>query len=119
MVTGGRDFNDETFVREAFDAFIRAHGHIDTLIVGDATGLDSLARVIGYEYGWDVKVYHADWKQFGKCAGNIRNGWMVKTNPDFCLVFPGGRGTADAARQALKAKIPLFYHRREDVRFFD
>ncbi len=109
MVTGGRDYNDEEFVRATFNAFEYAHGRVDTLVVGDATGLDSIAKVLGYEFGWDVKVYYADWKKFGKCAGNIRNGWMVKTKPDFCLPFPGGRGTADAVRQATKAGIPLFY----------
>ena len=45
LVTGGRDYADEDHVLATFKAFIREHGKPDLLIVGDATGADSLARV--------------------------------------------------------------------------
>jgi hypothetical protein len=119
MVTGGRDYPHEEIIRATFDQFISFYGPITELVVGDATGADSLAKVVAMEYGIPVRVFYADWKKFGKCAGSIRNGWMIDTRPDFVLPFPGGRGTADAVRRAKKAKIPLFEYRREDVGFFD
>lgn len=51
--------------------------------------------------------YHADWDTYGKPAGHIRNGKMLRENlnADFVLAFPrdignSGPGTKDCMEQA-------------------
>jgi hypothetical protein len=42
----------------------------------------------------------ADWESYPRAAGAIRNSQMLLTNPQYCVAFPGGRGTADMMRKA-------------------
>lgn len=109
MVTGGRHYNDEDHIRKTFEQFIREHGVPDELIVGDATGADSLARVIAMELGIPVTVFYANWVKYKKAAGPVRNEEMVKQRPDFCLPFPGNRGTANAIALCKRRGVRLFY----------
>lgn len=59
-------------------------------------------------------VHPADWDQFGKAAGPIRNKKMAVGGADLCLGFlwePGGRpsyGTRDMIRQAGIQEIPVW-----------
>jgi hypothetical protein len=108
MVTGGRKYADEDRVLATFKAFIQTHGQIDELVVGDATGADSLARVIAMELGIKVSVFYANWKLHKMAAGPIRNQELIDQDPDWLLPFPGGNGTADATRRAVKKGIPIF-----------
>lgn len=108
MVTGGRKYSNEEHIRRTFEEFIRTHGSIDELIVGDSTGADSLATVVAYEMGIRVTVHHAEWDKYRLGAGPRRNQKMVDQRPDYCLPFAGGNGTADAIRRCKKAGIPLF-----------
>jgi hypothetical protein len=114
LVTGGRDYADEDHVLATFKAFIREHGKPDLLIVGDATGADSLARVVAYELDIPVEVHYADWSLWGKRAGIIRNAEMVARGPDFLLHFPGNKGTADCIMRCVRKKIPLYRLRKDD-----
>ena len=47
----------------------------------------------------------ADWTKHGKAAGPIRNQKMLDECPDLVVAFPGGKGTADMVRRAMKAGI--------------
>ncbi|BBX09437.1 hypothetical protein MAIC_42400 [Mycolicibacterium aichiense] len=51
----------------------------------------------------------ADWDQYGKAAGHIRNNHMVSLGADLCLPFPLGesRGTRGCMLAAQKAGIPM------------
>lgn len=108
MVTGGRHYVNEDHVLATFKSFIQTHGQIDELVVGDATGADSLARIIAMELGIKVSVFYADWKRHKMAAGPIRNQELVDQDPDWLLPFPGDNGTADATRRAIRANIPIF-----------
>lgn len=102
-----RDFVSTTLHRElrvreawAFDRLL--------VVVGDCpTGVDAIVRDACEAWGLHVKVYVADWHEFGRRAGPYRNGQMVADGAIRCLAFPGGRGTADCMRQAAGALIPV------------
>lgn len=59
-----------------------------TLGHGNATGADEIAGAIATSWGWHVKPYPADWKQYGNTAGAIRNREMFcDLKPDRGLAF--------------------------------
>lgn len=102
MVTGGRTYNDWTTVRHVLSEFDREPKPI--LIHGNAHGLDNIAATVGRKLGWTIESHPADWERHGRTkAGHIRNHQMINRKPDFCIVFPGGKGT-DACRKAAQQK---------------
>lgn len=109
MVTGGRDYADREFIKQTLEAFQRRIGRIDELLVGCATGADSLAQDVAKELGIKVKVFKANWSLYGKAAGPKRNERIIEERPSYCLPFPGGKGTAHAVGLCKLNRIPLFY----------
>ena len=112
FVTGGRDHTPTEAQAEQFDALIRKWG-IECIVHGDCpTGVDAWAKNhaqlrLGL---WSVGV-PAPWERFGKAAGPKRNSfatrlaWML-SGPELqplAIVFPGGRGTSDAALKARRS----------------
>lgn len=110
LVTGGRDYNNSFNVDMVLATLTFSLSEEEmTLIVGDATGADTIARKAAESLDWEVEVYEADWEKYGKQAGPIRNGWMINIGePDVCLAFPGGKGTANCVMQAEAAGIPVY-----------
>ena len=54
------------------------------------------------------EVYPANWEEFGKRAGLIRNARMLtEGKPERVLAFPGGRGTADMVSRAREAGVEV------------
>lgn len=85
LVTGSRDWTDETIIRNA----LQEHSSPgDTLIHGVAMGADSICASLAEEFGLNVIGMPADWKNYGKRAGIIRNLQMLARDPDIVLAFP-------------------------------
>jgi hypothetical protein len=75
---------------------------------GCPTGADMLARRWARDSGVSLTVYEADWKQFGKAAGPLRNQQMLSDfQPNFLLAFPGSNGTYNCIRAAKLRSIPV------------
>lgn len=107
VVTGGRNYSDTHQVWRVLDD-LHQRRQISALICGEAPGLDARARVWARRRGIDVDPYPADWALLGRAAGPIRNQHMIDLGkPDFGLVFPGGRGTADMRSRLVAAGIPF------------
>jgi hypothetical protein len=111
LVTGSRDWPDPIDVSTALDEAWACSGGFMVLVHGDCpTGADSQAEswaVWMRSHGYLVKSDHhpADWKQFKKRAGFIRNAEMVKLGADRCLAFiynesNGATHTRDLAKKA-------------------
>jgi hypothetical protein len=106
IVTGGRDYTRRSKVYDILNLL-----HPSDIYVGCCpTGVDAFVRDWASE-NWNthLKVFKADWDQFRKAAGPLRNKAMLLAGDknDFIVVaFPGGDGTADCVRQAKK----LGYH---------
>lgn len=104
--TGGRDYQNAEAVQLILDLLDPDH-----VLVGDATGLDSLVRE---RTRWArLQVFDADWRLHGRSAGPIRNRVMLEARPNLLIAFPGGRGTEDCVRQAKSLGILVL--RVEDV----
>lgn len=106
LVTGGRDYHDRVHVWNTLCDLDAARGPITCVIHGAATGADTEAML------WARKILHApfvaDWRQYGKAAGPMRNARMIaEGRPDLVVAFPGGKGTANCVAQARAAGIEV------------
>ena len=101
IVTGGRHYANKQLVRRVLD-FLKP----DKVVQGGATGADALALNWAKDKDVEWKTYPADWTQFGKAAGPIRNKAMLEAHP-FALVlaFPGNVGTAGCVQMAEKRNM--------------
>jgi hypothetical protein len=107
LVCGGRDFHDIALLTRVLDALHGWYG-FTLLIHGKERGADQLAgrwgrRLLGERnvYGFD-----ADWDLYGRSAGPRRNQRMLdEGQPALVVAFPGGAGTRDLVRRALRAGI--------------
>jgi len=108
LVCGGRDFNDLGAVWSQLDAFHALEGPIIVVIHGGARGADELAARWADFNGIHDDPFIAEWGQYGRAAGPLRNQRMINEGaPDILFAFPGGRGTADMVRRARAANIPV------------
>lgn len=103
--TGGRNFRDESAVRQLFDWLQVAYPDA-TIHHGDASGLDELVGTEAYRRGYKKKCFLLDWDAFGKIDWPSRNREML-AGADFLVSFPGGKVTADCVKQAKERKIPV------------
>lgn len=83
----------------------------DTIVVGDARGIDDIAARWVTERTTSVKleVWAAAWGTHGKKAGFIRNAGMVESKPDLVLAYWDGvsKGTFHTMTLAHKKGIPI------------
>jgi hypothetical protein len=126
LVTGGRNETDfELVQRSLLDAAALLSDIVPgpiTLIHGgcyrrmpngeiDPTrSVDWIAHQIAEHMGWITDphpVTREEYRRKGNQAFYDRNQAMVDLRPDICVVLPGGGGTADCARRAEAAGIPL------------
>jgi hypothetical protein len=66
---------------------------------GNVRGADKMGEDIAEKLGIPLQTFAAMWSM-GKKAGPIRNGMMAEY-AEACILFPGGRGTADMKQKAL------------------
>ena len=96
LVCGGRDFSDRDLMYSVLDKVLRKFGRDNLCILhGAAKGADLMAE----EWCKSRQVKYigdpAWWDDQGKAAGMIRNRRMAHDEqPDQCIAFPGGVGTA-------------------------
>jgi len=107
LVTGGRFWRNKDVIFSFLDK-IHELLTITTVIHGDCRGADRLCRDWAIENNIDVEPYPADWDQYGKKAGIIRNQLMLdQSNPDILVAFRGSTGTAHMKSIAKKAGLEI------------
>lgn len=106
IVSGGRDFTDRDVVCGVMADVAREFAPM-VVVHGGAKGVDRLAGLWADRRGHQVEVWRAEWTEYGPGAGPIRNHFMVEAGAVVAVIFPGGKGTADLARRAGRAGIPL------------
>jgi hypothetical protein len=101
IVSGGRDFKDRAMVERVLDE-IRP----EVIYTGAARGVDEFARDWANDRGVPYFSCPAQWNQYGKKAGPLRNTWMLRYGrADTLIAFPGGKGTQNMWNQAVTAGI--------------
>lgn len=119
LVTGSRTWTDQETVYRAMLDY--AH-ESDTLVVGGASGADSIALAFWTRWGGAFDLYRVtgdDWRRLGKRAGHLRNERMIDSGVDICLAFinicdrcpdnpvkHGTHGAIGCVRAAWRARVP-------------
>lgn len=107
LVCGGRDFFRRAFLYKVLD---RLHKKLifDTLMEGNARGADKLAGSWARKNQISLLIYHAEWRNYGRAAGSVRNRKMLEEGkPNLVVAFPGGTGTANMVRISREAGIDI------------
>ncbi|MDY6291110.1 MAG: DUF2493 domain-containing protein [Succiniclasticum sp.] len=113
IVAGGRDFTDYALLSQTLDAVLEKYTFYEVQIVsGCCRGADALGEHYAKEHRIPVKRFPADWLQYGKVAGPIRNREMAEYASEgegVLVAFWDGksRGTASMIRIAEKAGLQI------------
>lgn len=109
IIAGSRDFNDYKLLKKEVAKFLKElQVEVKPVIIcGMARGADLLGKRLADEFGFPVECMPADWNQFGKSAGYIRNKEMAKI-ADACICFwNGSNGTKHMIDLAKQYKLKL------------
>jgi len=107
LITGGRKYADYKVVQASLDPLLV---HSDLILVqGGASGADRMAKDWATRAHVHCATVPALWDASGPGAGGKRNSAMLLLKPDFCIAFPGKRGTADMVAKCRAAGIPVYF----------
>lgn len=109
IIAGGRDFIPNQNHYEWLVDKLKSY-NIDTVFSGGCRGADAFGSATANDLQINVVEYFAQWHIHGTKAGPIRNEAMAK-HADICLLFPGGRGTADMKRRAMRYKLTIIEYK--------
>lgn len=108
LVCGGREFDDWILLDKTLRKVFKMGFSEPVIIEGGAKGADFLSRCWAKVHNVRYEEFPADWKRHGKKAGMVRNHTMlVEGKPDLVVAFPGGRGTEDMVKRALKQGVEV------------
>lgn len=104
IIAGTRTFSDVEKMYAELDHYIP---YVTEVVSGHARGADQMGEMWAHEYNIDVKIFPADWKQYGRIAGFIRNEQMAEY-ADEAVVFWDGKspGTYNMIAQMRKRNKP-------------
>lgn len=112
-IVGGRDFNDYEKLKNALTPYL---ARCDVEICGEAKGADTLGAKWAQENYIKVEYFPADWGNYGRRAGYLRNEEMAKA-ADFVVAFWNGesKGTKHMIDLTLKYKksiLTIMYEKK-------
>lgn len=116
LVTGDRNWpragSQVQIIRDALRGYRK---HNPVIVHGAARGVDSIAGDCALALGYTVHPHPANWSEYHKAAGPIRNTEMlVQEKPDLVLAFHddivNSKGTRNMVNQAVDAGIPIILH---------
>lgn len=122
IICGSRHFDDYGLLKRIVDKALEFYGEgKDVEIVsGHCSGADCLGEKYAKENGLDLSIFRANWSQYGKSAGPIRNKQMVDYIKNFAhnlvvaFVSPTSVGTMNTIQLAKKAGVNVVSCEFED-----
>lgn len=106
VICGGRFFSDEEYLYSSLNQ-CKKWWNLKIIITGGADGADTLAHHWALSQNLETIRKKADWNQYGKSAGMIRNKEMLLLEPDVVIAFKGGPGTENMITISRKAGVPV------------
>lgn len=112
IIAGGRNIHNYQLVITAVE---KSGINLSQIISGGATGVDSLAIQYAQLNNIPVTVFKADWGQYGKKAGPIRNMEMAKHADALIAIWDGvSRGTKHMIDTAKRKGLMVYIHFLEE-----
>lgn len=119
-IVGGRDFTDYELLKETLlsapELDFTNTDSIKYIISGGAKGADTLAEQFAKEFNLGMIVFPADWKQYGRSAGMIRNKQIISES-DIVFAFWDGesKGTKNSISHAKNQNkhLTIVYYGKE------
>lgn len=109
VVAGSRDIHDRELVRSILSE--QVPWSIETLVHGDAAGVDRLAKGWAKDNGIVAESHPIPewaWEKVGNRAGPMRNAHMAEQSDALVAIWDGSsRGTKNMIREAVGAGIPV------------
>lgn len=112
IVAGGRDFDSYSLLKEKLDLYLK---NIENPIIisGTCKGADKLGEKYAKENDLVLELFPANWGEYGKAAGMIRNKEMSKVADGLVAFYDGrSKGTKNMIEEAKKMnlKIRIVYY---------
>ncbi len=108
IIAGTRTFSDYALLKEECDKLLADVKDTNSIVIlsGAAKGADILGEQYAEERGFDLQRFPADWKNYAKAAGPIRNSLMAKRADGLIAFWDGkSKGTKDMIEKADKTGI--------------
>lgn len=109
IIAGSREVPDVKYVAQCVKDIIGEWDFPEEIVTGGARGVDRLAKELAESKGSAHKEVPADWDNFGKAAGHIRNQKMADYvgREGTLIAFPSvkGKGTQDMIQRAIKKQM--------------
>jgi len=112
IIAGGRNFDDFNKLCQVCDEFLQDQNNIE-IVSGAYKGADLLGERYAVERNHPIKQFPADWRRYGKSAGQKRNAEMA-IYADALIAFWDGesKGTKHmielATQTELKVRVIYF-----------
>ncbi len=111
IIAGGRNFDDYAKLCQVCDEFLKDQNKVE-IVSGAYKGADQLGERYAAERNHPIKQFPADWRRYGKSAGQKRNVEMANY-ADMLIAFwdaksKGTKNMIDLAAQA-GLKVNVFY----------
>ena len=111
IVCGGSKFDEYSLLESSLNKIFKEYSN-DTIeiVSGHAKGADSLGERYANGHNLKCTIFEANWKQYGRAAGPIRNSQMLEyakqENPMVIAFWNGeSHGTKDTINKAKKLNI--------------
>lgn len=117
IICGGRHFNNynmlETVMEDVMSEFDLSFNQIE-IVSGHCSGADKLGEAFAKNHNICCKIFPANWSNYGKAAGPIRNSEMIEYAYESTIpivvafVSPKSKGTIDTVNKAKAKQFNLF-----------
>lgn len=116
LISGSRNWSDQQTIYRALGEYAGAE-HVVLLSGRCMQGADVICEAYALENDWEIEAYPADWKQFGKKAGPMRNAAMVAAGADIALIFikDSSKGAGGCAMMAHRSGIKTVVYNEIDI----
>jgi hypothetical protein len=109
IIAGGRNINDYSLLLSTIG---EANFTITEVVSGMAPGVDTLAIQYSQENNLPLAEFHADWNQYKRAAGPIRNRQMAEYGEALIAIWDGeSRGTKNMIEEATKRGLQVYVKR--------
>lgn len=110
IIAGSRTLNvSPMFIQESCLFFLKHISSVEFISGGCPTGIDNSVKYMTKVHAFKYKEFPADWDQYGKAAGPIRNKEMAEYADALLLIWDGSsKGSANMKKEMQKLNKPIY-----------